>query len=141
MKLRLLCLALCLSFFPCAAFAQDDEDELPPWLGTYCDETRCLFVPNLREGPMGFYIYYRVETRDGAAIGGEIAAVEGYEGSDMNLVFSLAEDGSSVTVSLDPALPQDPNEMWTVECAGTYVRMDDDEDADADDAEDEEEKK
>ena len=121
LRILLALFLVCLLASPAAA---KKEKKLPDWLGTYCSETACLKIYNLREGPMGFYLMFEFLSPSGETLGDAIAPLydnvnkAGYAILD----FTLSKDGKQVVVSRIPdAVPPAEDSPWIEKVFGTYV--------------------
>lgn len=95
------------------------EERTPLWWGEYRRGGTALRIHNYREGPYGMYFIFAF------AEGGEelftgTAPVRGREASYGPFAFSLAEDGASVEVGIDPERPRPPEWEGFARLAGVY---------------------
>ncbi|MDL2267087.1 hypothetical protein LJC46_03760 [Desulfovibrio sp. OttesenSCG-928-G15] len=125
MRIMLPAITFCLAVLLCAPARAADaaEDVPPPWEGQYCNEERCLAVTNLDEGPEGgLFFDFAVTTVRGETLGKASAMVDEHRAGYNALLFDLAENGTAITMSLDPELPLEADQTWFRECPGLYAR-------------------
>ncbi len=101
-------------------------DETPLWWGEYrADNSRILWIRELREGPDGLYIRFSFGV-DNEEIGGSLAEMDEDEHTayHQDLVFRIDDDAKTITVTReenDRAAEESPA-AWMAEAPGVYTR-------------------
>ncbi len=123
-------LALLLAAAPAGAKKPKSGFNFEDWLGTYCSQTACLRVHNVRQGPMGYYLMLNFTTSDGRDLGGEtLAPLDPENKKTMSkanysvLDFTLGKDGKRIDVTRSPGMEVQPEDKgWIEKVFGAYIK-------------------